>query len=157
MTRSTEAERLAELAQAVRESTLKRLRLVPPGNENWRPVDGAMSFADIARHLVEADLWMFLKMEDVSIKPVHGRAGAVVITDGSQFNALINELEQLGRRRSAWMAGLTERDLSAKIADSRFGGDVTVWWMIARGNLDHEIHHRGQLAVYLRMLGIIPA
>ncbi len=154
MTQSTEAERLAELAQAVRESTLKRLRLVPLGNENWRPVDRAMSFADIARHLADADAWMFRKMEDDSIEPIRGQVGAVTITDRKQFNALIDELDQLGRRRTAWLAGLTEQDLSAMIADNRFGGEVTIWWMIMRGNLDHEIHHRGQIATYLRMIDV---
>jgi uncharacterized damage-inducible protein DinB len=155
MPTSTESQRLAELAQAIRASTLKRLRLVPAGYENWRPVDGAMSFADIARHLAECDLWMFLKMEDVSIEPVHGRAGAVMITDRKQFDALIDDLDQLGRRRSAWLASLTERDLLAVIMDSRFEGEVSVWWMIVRGNLDHEAHHRGQVAAYLRMTGIV--
>jgi len=155
MTTSAESQRLADLAQAVRTSTLKRLHLVPAGYENWRPVDGAMSFADIARHLTECDLWMFLKMEDVSIEPVHGRAGTMTITDRQQFDVLIDDLDQLGRRRSAWLAGLTERDLSAAIMDSRFGGEITVWWMIMRGNLDHETHHRGQIAAYLRMTGIV--
>jgi uncharacterized damage-inducible protein DinB len=37
--------------------------------------------------------------------------------------------------------------------DSRFG-EVTVWWVIVRGNLDHEIHHRGFIGAYLKMLGV---
>ena len=31
------------------------------------------------------------------------------------------------------------------------GQEVSVWWIIVRGNLDHEIHHRGQLS-YLRAI-----
>lgn len=38
------------------------------------------------------------------------------------------------------------------IFDKRFGKKVTIWWIIIRGNLDHEIHHRGQLSVYLKLL-----
>ena len=30
--------------------------------------------------------------------------------------------------------------------------DGPFWWLILRANLDHEIHHRGALAVYLRVL-----
>ena len=29
-----------------------------------------------------------------------------------------------------------------------------MWWIIVRGNLDHETHHRGQIAAYLRMLDV---
>jgi len=59
LTRGTEIEsegqRLCELSHAIRESSLKRLRLVPRGAENWRLAPATMSFADIAQHLIDAD------------------------------------------------------------------------------------------------------
>lgn len=36
--------------------------------------------------------------------------------------------------------------------DQRFGGEVSVWWIVMRGNLEHESHHRGQVAAYVRAL-----
>jgi uncharacterized damage-inducible protein DinB len=42
--------------------------------------------------------------------------------------------------------------MQSKIYDDRFNDEVSIEWIILRGNLDHEIHHRGQIAVYLRML-----
>lgn len=154
MTVCLESQRLSELAGAVRESTIKRLRLVPSGHEDWRPVDSAMSFADIAHHLVDCDRWMFRKMEVPSLEPICGRAGEMTITDRNQFAALIDELDRLGRRRASWLTELSEQDLSRLSPDNRFDGDVTVWWMIVRGNLDHEIHHRGQIDTYLRILNV---
>jgi len=47
------------------------------------------------------------------------------------------------------MSGL---DFSQSVSDSRFNGYVSVLWIVLRGNLDHEVHHRGQLASYLRVL-----
>ena len=47
------------------------------------------------------------------------------------------------------MSGL---DLSQLVFDSRFNGYVSVLWIVLRGNLDHEVHHGGQLASYLRLL-----
>ncbi|MBN1682093.1 hypothetical protein JW865_00900 [Candidatus Bathyarchaeota archaeon] len=47
---------------------------------------------------------------------------------------------------------LSQNDYSRKIYDSRFNDNVTVWWIIVRGNLDYEIHHRGQLVAYHRIL-----
>jgi uncharacterized damage-inducible protein DinB len=39
------------------------------------------------------------------------------------------------------------------VFDDRFGCQVSVWWVIVRGNLEHEAQHRGQVASYLRILG----
>jgi len=40
-------------------------------------------------------------------------------------------------------------DWDREVFDERFG-ETTLWWIVVRGNLDHEIHHRGQIAAYLR-------
>ncbi len=147
-----EGAKLAELSAAVRESTLKRLRLVPLGRENWRPVDGALSFAEIAQHVVECDEWLFRKLDDPELHAIKARAGSVTVAGRAQFRALLDRLAVLGDHRRDLLASLTDAQLDARIPDDRFGGEVTVWWVIVRGNLDHEAHHRGQLAAYLRIL-----
>ena len=48
-------ERLATFSDSVRDSTLKRLRRVPVGRENDTVLDGMMSAADIAAHLIDSD------------------------------------------------------------------------------------------------------
>ena len=111
-----EGQRLAELSEAVRESTLKRLRAVPEGLENWRPVPSAMSFADLAHHIAEAARWLFRKLESPELPPMRGEAGACVVADRAQFLALVEELADLGRRRSALLR------TTASAARSRSGG-----------------------------------
>jgi len=145
---------LAEWSRAVRESSLKRLRAVPAGSENWRPVANAMSFGDLAHHIVEADEWLFRKLEARTLAPIVGHAGAVTITAREQYLDLLREIEQVGTRRSQLIARLTDEQLRERVEDRRFGGEVTVWWILVRGNIDHEIHHRGQISAYLRMAGI---
>ena len=145
---------LAEWSRAVRESSLKRLRAVPAGSENWRPVADAMSFGDLAHHLVEADEWLFRKLEARALAPMVGRAGAVTVTAREQYMQLLRALEHLGAKRSRLIAGFSDEQLRERVEDQRFGGQVTVWWILVRGNIDHEIHHRGQISAYLRMAGI---
>ena len=145
-------KQLAEFSHAVRESTLKRLRAVPEGFENWRITQDAMSFADIAQHLIDADDWLFKKLEVKDLEPLTGRSGIARIDNRDDYLSLLESLENRGRQRSELIESLTETQLAEHIYDRRFGGEVAVWWIIVRGNLDHEIHHRGQIAVYLRVL-----
>ncbi len=148
----SEGRRLAELSRAVRESSLKRLRRAPPGYETWRPSDGAMNLADLAHHLVDADQWLFQKLENPKLPKIVGRAGEARIQSRDEYEDLLDQLERTGEQRAELLEGLSEDDLGRHIPDDRFGGDVSVWWVIVRGNLDHETHHRGQIASYLRAI-----
>jgi uncharacterized damage-inducible protein DinB len=146
-----ESGNLAAFSRAVRESSLKRLRLVPEGRESWRPTPEAMSFADLAQHLIAADEWLFRKLDERTLEPMVGRAGeAGEITRGCYLEMLAR-LAETGLRRAELIAGLSANQLAEPIFDRRFGGEVNLWWVIVRGNLDHEIHHRGQIATYLRI------
>ncbi len=146
-----ESRELANFSLAVRESTIKSLRRVPPGMENWRVDEEAMSFADTGQHILEADQWLFRMLEQKNLTPMRGRPRALEITDRSQYDDLINELKRTGETRKNVIATMSSDDLAEMIYDRRFDGDVSAWWIIVRGNLDHEIHHRGQIVAYLRM------
>jgi uncharacterized damage-inducible protein DinB len=149
----SESLRLAQLSVAVRESTLKRLLQVPDGFEGWRPTEASLSFADIAQHLIDADNWLFQKLQTPELPPLQGQAGLVDVHNRAIFAGLVEKLREIGKRRKILIENLTEEDLSRRIFDSRFGGEVEVWWIVVRGNLDHETHHRGQVAAYLRIVG----
>lgn len=71
-----EARRLSRWSLAVRGgATIKRLRLVPAGRECWAPVPAAMTFADAAHNLVEADLWLLRTLRRPDLPPIVGSAG----------------------------------------------------------------------------------
>ena len=148
-----ESQRLAAFARAVRESTLKRLRRVPPGQENWRITPDAMSFADQAQHLIDTDEWLFKKLAIKTLDPILGEAGTVTVADRAEYEVLLDALARSGARRNALLESLTAEQFDETIYDARFDGEVSAWWIIVRGNLDHEIHHRGQIIAYLRALG----
>ena len=148
----SESLRLAQLSVAVRESTLKRLVQVPDGFENWRPTEASLSFADIVQHLIDADNWLFQKLQTPELLPLQGQADLVSVHNRAVFDDLLEQLREIGERRRTIIENLNEDDFSRQIYDSRFGGEVEVWWIITRGNLDHETHHRGQVATYLRIV-----
>lgn len=145
-------EPLISFSDAVRASTLKRLRAVPQGFENWKVSSGALSFADVAQHLVDTDEWLLRKLRDPSVEPIQARAGATVVASRSEYDALLDALARSGQRRARKLASLEPEAWDERVYDERFGKEVSVWWLVVRGNLDHEIHHRGQIATYLRVL-----
>ena len=138
------------LAHVVRESTLKLLRDVPLGSENWRVDPEAMSFADTAQHLLDADSAHFEALRTAVFSPRFGYAHLLDVSNRTEFDALIEQLRESGQQRVAMMEALREEDLHAPITAP--WGTITTWWLIARVGLDHEANHRGQIAAYLRAL-----
>jgi len=141
---------IVRLAQVVRENTLKLLRDVPIGSENWRVDPEAMSFADTAQHLLDADSAHFEALRTSVFSPRLGYARLLTVADRREFDAVIEQLRESGQRRVAMMEELGDQNLYAPI--SAPWGTITTWWLIARVGLDHEANHRGQIAAYLRAL-----
>lgn len=146
-----ENNQIAEFSRAVRESTLKRLRAVPEGLQNWCVNEGKLSFAEIAHHLVECDKWLIKKFDDPSTPSIHEAESLFKKVDEQEFHQLMKDLEDIGEIRASFLETLDAEQMEEQIFDSRFG-EVTKWWVIIRGNLDHEIHHRGQISAYLQMI-----
>jgi len=148
-----EKQKLIKFSKAVRESTLKRLRLIPDGFENFRPTEDSMSVADIAQHLVDCDVWLREKVGNPALKSIKGKSNMVKIDSRSQFEELLKKLEQSNKDREELINQIDIDDKpEERIFDDRFNKKVGIWWLIVRGNLDHEIHHRGQLSIYLKLI-----
>ncbi|MBI3466922.1 MAG: DinB family protein [Planctomycetes bacterium] len=145
---TTEANRLSEFARLVRQSTMKRLKQVARGDEEWRPRPGMLSFVDVLKHLVDADQWL--------LDYLHGTPKPrAVISPGdaraSDWDLMLNRLVQLGREKAEFFGGLSDGQLHSRIVEPQVLGETTWWWMIVRANLDHEIHHRGALNLAIRL------
>ena len=147
-------ENIIDLFTEVRQSTMKRLRAVPEGKENWRIAEGKMSIADIAHHLIELDKWTMEKLKNPALRAIDGVVNAVVINSRKDYENLLEELNRILEDKILAVKNLTYWDLEKKIFDDRFGKEVNIWFVIMRGNIDHEIHHRGELAAYLQFLNV---
>ncbi len=144
-------ERLATFSDSVRDSTLKRLRLVPVGRENDAVLDGMMSPADIAAHLIDSDERILVLPATKFLGKTLGAAGQRVVADRQEYVALIETLVRLRRARREFILAQDDHTLAVLIRfDSLSGrGEMDLGSMIYRF-LDHETHHRGQLVVALR-------
>ena len=133
-------------SNGIRSRTDRLVPLIPPDRFEWRPADGAFSFGDILRHLAGIERWMWA--ENAAGRPARypGHDAAVAGADPAAYFAALRA------ESSDIFDNLTDADLESKVATPA-GAEMKLWkWL--RAMLEHEAHHRGQLYLMLRMIGI---
>ena len=142
------AEAFLAYFEKVRERTLRVAGCIPRDQLEWSYRAGKFSFGDILRHLGAIERYMFAEnaLLRPSRYPGHGRE----LADG--YDAVFAYLYRMHAEAVAIFAGLTPSDLQRKCVTPG-GAELAVWkWL--RSMVEHEVHHRGQLYVYLSMLGL---
>jgi len=150
-TMKTESQRLAEYSADVRKAILRRLREIPQGKENWRIQPDQLSFSDVVQHLMDADQWLVQMVEKRRYHSMDPVVGARVVQDRNGYEALLRELEESQVIKRKFIESLTGEKLNEVIDEPRFE-KTSVWEAIVQGNLEHEIHHRGQIEAFLQVL-----
>ena len=146
-------ERLANFSDKVRNSTLKRLRKVPPGKENYSISNDSMTIADIARHLIICDEAYLSLLDTKQLEKNLGKTNSIRIKSREEFDNLIRSLEVLKIQRHDFILAMNDEKLNTKIAvDSIAGKSEEDLGSLIYRMLDHETHHRGALAIYLNVL-----
>ena len=140
---------LARFSAEVRSSTLKRFKEVRAGDWGWRHRSDLLSFGDVLKHLVDADRWLFERLEGGP--PSEGVVIAPGDADGMDCSAGVEELSRLGVEKVRRIEALTDEEFSTGRFDLGRRGVVDLAQLILRCNLDHEIHHRGALQMALRL------
>lgn len=132
----------------VRERTLRVARCIPPDKMNWAYAEGKFTLGDLLRHLAvaERDMWA----ETVQGKPSrYSSHGAELADDLPTTLALMQRLHQ---ESMVIFAQLTDEQLTQKCVTPG-GGEIATWkWL--RAMVEHEVHHRGQIYMYLGILGV---
>ena len=150
---------LAEMDREV-ERSRRALAEAPEGKYDWKPHDKSMIFGYLANMVATIPMWitMQINQDDLDIAPKDG-----------------GKMEQKKLENSAEL--IEALDNAAKMARSAFEKTtdehlLTNWQLKAAGNvvmeapryemiqdtLLHWAHHRGQMTVYLRLMGAkVPA
>ena len=88
-----EIELLTEFCRSVRGSTIKRLEIVPEGYENWKISPGALSFAEIAKHIFDLDNWLFEKIKNPELHSIETETAVIKNCDRHEFNQYVTGLD----------------------------------------------------------------
>ena len=150
----------AELEREV-ERSRRALQQLPEGKAEWKPHDKSMQFGYLADMVATIPSWitMQLTQDSLDIAPADGKSAmprTPKVTSADHIKAL-DEAADKARRA---LRESTDTHLA------------TTWQLKARGNVvqegprheliqdtfNHWAHHRGQMTVYLRLMGAkVPA
>jgi uncharacterized damage-inducible protein DinB len=149
---------LPELEQEMA-TTRRVLERVPDDKLAWKPHDRSWSMGALASHLVN-----LLKWTDVTMNQTEFDLGSVSP----------EEMNQTAKSRAELLAWFDANAATARQAVAKSDADYFVPWTLKQGDtvyftmprytcmrsfcLNHVVHHRAQLSVYLRLSDIpVPA
>lgn len=135
-------------------STRKTLERLPSGKKDWRPHPKSMTLGRLAGHLAEIPGWVIptIRQDSLDLAPPGQPPYEAVVADSAQA-----ALELFDKNVAAAREALAVAD-DSKMMDTwtLLVGGRTVLSMprasVLRGFvMNHLIHHRAQLGVYLRL------
>ena len=137
-------------------ATRRVLERVPSNQYTWKPHPHSMSLHRLAMHVAELPKWAqdAFAVDEVDIAPAGGPSTKRPVADS------VTNIVQ-------WFAGHAQaaRQALAAATDDDFAqpwslksGGRTLWTKsrlaVYRNAINHMIHHRGQLTLYLRLNGV---
>ena len=144
------ADTLLNLWEFESAATCKVLAAVKDDNRNYKPDEKSRSAWELATHLATADMWFLQSIIDGRFEwdqegakraeSAFTNAAAVAAFYRREFDARVQQLRAMPGEQLA--------------ADNSFFGMIT--WPNAQFigfASNHSMHHRGQLAAYLRAMG----
>jgi uncharacterized damage-inducible protein DinB len=135
--------------EGVRRRTVGFFRVIPAARIDWAPAPGEYTCGDIIRH-VAASEGMFVGAA------VDGRwryAGHER-RRGATLEAALAHLDACHAQAAAVLARATDADLGASRPALEDGGRPVRAWRLLMAMVEHEVHHRSQLASCLTMMGV---
>jgi uncharacterized damage-inducible protein DinB len=132
----------------VRRRTRRVVALVPEERMDFTPVPGKFTFGDLIRHIAAIERHMYA--ENAQGKPSHYWGCGKDLADGR--DEILRFFDRCHAETVEIFRSLGSDDLQKKCVTPA-GSPITVWkWL--RLLPEHEIHHRGQIYLYLAMVGI---
>jgi uncharacterized damage-inducible protein DinB len=134
--------------------------MTPKNKRSWKPHERSMEFGYLADMVATIPTWftMIIKQEELDVAPKDGsRTERPQPKTGSEYVAA---LDKAAREAKEALKGTTEKHLRSRwklLASGQVVADTPRHQML-RDTMNHWAHHRGQMTVYLRLMGAkVPA
>jgi len=153
-------KQLAGSMRTVRKNTILIAEDIPEKDYGYRPVPESRSVTETLVHIVfRSQLDRYLH-EEKHLSSLEGfDFGALFQKSKLEERArskdqIVDLLRTEGERWSQWVEGLPEALLAEQIRMPGGASQSRFEWLL--GTKEHEMHHRAQLMVIERLLGIVP-
>lgn len=153
-------QNMANSWRTVRNNTLQIAEEIPADKYNFRASAESMTVGELLSHMATNTLWGVqvhfvekkseIGMQEFGQYNVNARAIAEKLTTKE---AIIAALKTNGEELARGLEAMSDAALAEVVTLP--GGDKTRFEMLL-GLKEHEMHHRGQLMVTERLLGIVP-
>jgi uncharacterized damage-inducible protein DinB len=132
----------------VRARTERLVPLIPPARLEWSPGQGALTFGELLRHLAGTERWMWA--ENVAGRPARYPGHAAELAPG--YESTRRYVSELHADAMSIFGSLTAEQYEAGVMTPGGVRMSARKWL--RAMLEHEAHHRGQLYLMLRLIGV---
>jgi uncharacterized damage-inducible protein DinB len=135
--------------------TRRLLERVPDGQFGWKPHDKSMSLGRLAEHLAELPMWCRVTIMDSGVDMSGGRPDGYV--PPATRTAVLDMFDKNVAEARAALSGRSDAELMAPWTLKAQGKEIFTMPKAAvlRGFvMNHMIHHRGQMSVYLRLQNV---
>ena len=128
--------------------TLRVVNCIPPDKLEWSYREGKFTLGDLVRHIATIERYMFA--ETVAGRPSRYQGCGRNLAEG--FDEVLRLVERLHSESVEIFSGLKAADLQRNCITPE-GAPIKVWkWL--RAMVEHEVHHRGQIYLYLALLEV---
>jgi uncharacterized damage-inducible protein DinB len=132
-------------------TTRRVLERVPGDKGHWKPHPKSFALAHLAQLVATMPGWLTRTIRDTEIDLAKSAGYSI-----EQTETLLSQFDQHVREARAALAAVTDADLD--VMWSLKQGDRVLFSSprgpVVRQHINHLVHHRGQLTVYLRLLDV---
>ncbi len=154
-------KQLADSMRTVRKNTILIAEDIPEKDYGYRPTPESRSVAETLVHIASLSRFDHFLHEEEHLSSLEGFDFGALIKKSTieekrpqSKNQIIALLRTEGDRWCQWVEGLPEALLSEQVRQP--GGASKSRFEMLLGTKEHEMHHRAQLMVIERLLGIVP-
>lgn len=144
----TEIEPFLDYFGKIRKRTDRVIEAIPHDMMDWTYKEGRFTLGDVVRHLAAIERFMYA--ENVQLKPTAYIGCGKDLAE--TYQEIMNYYQNCHQDSLEIFEKLSPNQLQQKCLTPA-GIPITIWkWL--RAMIEHEIHHRGQIYIYLSILGV---